>query len=179
MRILAIDPSGSFKHGSGTSGWCVVDDETGKIIGLGNIKAKEFDTREQYFSKHKSIAKLYIHDILVIENFILYQSTASSLFNQELETSELIGVICDFEEERGKKIVRQKAQQIKSVLKKNNVLLGLVNKTEDRLTFKTTKADRVQWFFEGVRISNHIVDAIRHAYYYLNQENKKWNMKRM
>jgi hypothetical protein len=172
MRVLAIDPSGSFKHGSGTSGWCVVDKETGKIIGLGNIKAKDFETREKYFNKHKQIAQLYIHDVLVIENFILYQSTASSLFNQELETSELIGFICGFEEEKGKKVIRQKAQLIKTVLKKNNILLELVNQTEEKLTFKTSKSDRVQWYFEGVRISNHIVDAIRHAYYYLNQEKK-------
>jgi hypothetical protein len=172
MRVLAIDPSGSFKHGSGTSGWCVVDDKTGKIVGLGNIKAKNYESREKYFNAHKSLINMYTHDILVIENFILYQSTASSLYNQELETSELIGVICSLEEEQGKKIVRQKAQQIKSVLKKNKVLLALVNQTEEKLTFKTTKLDRVQWFFEDVRVSNHIVDAIRHAYYYLNQEKK-------
>ncbi|NCU41499.1 MAG: hypothetical protein EOM19_02105 [Candidatus Moranbacteria bacterium] len=172
MIVLAIDPSGSFKYGSGTSGWCVVDGETKEIVALGNIKAKDFKTREEYFDDHKRIATKYKHDVLVIENFILYKNTASSMFNQELETSELIGVICDFEKEKKRKIVRQNAQQIKTILKKNHILLSIINEREKRLTFRTGKKDRVQWFFEEKRISNHIVDAIRHAFYYITKQNQ-------
>jgi Holliday junction resolvasome RuvABC endonuclease subunit len=172
MRVLAFDPSGSFNHGSGTTGWCVVEVETNHIVGLGNIKAKDFKTREEYFKKHKDIMKQYIYDILVIENFILYESTASSLLNQELETSELIGFICGVANERNKKVVRQNAQAVKSVLKKNSILLSVANQKENQIELRSNKLDRVQWYFDKVRISNHIVDSLRHAFYYINQEKK-------
>lgn len=172
MIVLAIDPSGSFKHGSGTTGWCVIEMETNRIISLGNIKAKDFKTREEYFNQHKTILKSHTFDVLVIENFILYQSTASSLFNQELETSELIGFICGMAEELSKKIVRQNAQVIKTVLKKNNILLSLANQKGEQLELRSNKADRVQWYYNQKRISNHIVDSLRHGFYYINQEKK-------
>ena len=174
MKVLAIDPSGSFKHGSGTTGWCIVEKENKKIIELGNIKAKDYKTREDYFNAHKRLFD-YEFDILVIENFILYQSTASSLFNQELETSELIGLICGVAQEHHKKIVRQKAAVVKPILKKNSILLSLINQKTKQIELRTSAKDRVQWYLikeKPIRLSNHIMDSIRHAFYYLNTEEK-------
>lgn len=173
MLILAFDPSGSFKYGSGTSGWCFVNSSNNQIIDLGNIKAKKYKTRKEYFEEHINILKKWSIDVLVVENFILYKSSANSMLNQELETSELIGYICGVAEEMNIKIVRQNAQVIKTILKKNNVLQDIINKINKQIEFKTKKTDRVQWYFRGTRISNHIVDALRHAYFYITKEKQK------
>ena len=174
MIILALDPSGSYKYGSGTTGWCVVRSETKGLILTGNIKAKNFDSKEDYVKEHVALFNIK-PDVLVIENFILYRGTAPSLYNQELETSELIGYVCGKAEERGIEVVRQNAQLIKTALYKHKILLNIVNQEREQLIFKKTKKDRTQWFFEDKRISNHIVDSIRHAFYYVTREEQKEN----
>ena len=175
MIILAMDPSGSYKYGSGTTGWCMVSTLTREILELDNIKAKHFKTKEEYIKAHDDILELIKPETLVIENFILYQGTAATLYNQELETSELIGYICGKAKERGINIVRQNAQLIKTKMYKPHILLNIVNQKKEQLVLKTTKKDRQQWIFNGKRISNHMVDSIRHAFYYITRENQKEN----
>ena len=173
MILMSIDPSGSFKHGSGVTGICLVDKEKEEILLVGNIKAKNFGSREDYFEEHMKMIENYKIDVLVIENFILYKSTANSLLNQELETSELIGAICAFAERKKILVIRQNAQLIKTALKKSNVLLAIVNKKKVQLELRTSKKDRQQWFINNVRVSRHILDSIRHAFYYLNKIEKE------
>jgi hypothetical protein len=172
MNILSLDPSGSFKYGSGTTGWCIVNLETEKILEIGKIEAKNFKTKEEYFAEHIKLLDKEIN-IVIIENFILYQHTAQNFINQELETSELIGYIDGKATERNLNVVRQNAQLIKTALKKTNVLLKITNRKQFQLTFKTSKKDSVQWYFNNKRIKGHIVDAIRHAFYYINQSKEK------
>lgn len=174
MIILAVDPSGSYKYGSGTTGWCAVT-SSGMILLTGNIKAKDYKTKAEYIKAHDELFNEINPDILVIENFILYQGTASTLYNQELETSELIGYMCGKAEDRKIKVVRQNAQLIKTALYKPNILLNVVNQNFNQLVLKKTKIDRQQWIFENKRISNHMVDSIRHAFYYITRENQKEN----
>ena len=171
MIILAVDPSGSFNYGSGTTGWCLVDKEKEKIIRLGAIKAKDFDKKDDYINKHKELLEFQF-DTLVIENFILYPSSASSFYHQELETSEIVGIIESLAKSLGKEVVRQRAVDIKTALKKPNILMRLVNRKQKQLTAEVI-AGRTYWTFENKRVSNHIVDSIRHAFYYINKKRKE------
>ena len=107
---------------------------------------------------------------MVIEAFVLYKGTASSFYHQELETSELIGELIGFARVSQIKTTKQRASEIKGALYKPNVLLNITN---NQIEHRKTRADKNQWYFEGERISNHIVDAIRHAYYYLNKKGEK------
>lgn len=175
MIILAMDPSGSYKYGSGTTGWCMVSTMTHQILEVDNIKAKKYKTKEEYIQAHNEILDFVKPSVLVIENFILYQGTAANLYNQELETSELIGYICGKAKERGIEVVRQNAQLIKTALYRPNILLNVVNQKQEQLVWKKTKKDIQQWFFKGERISNHMVDSIRHAFYYITREEQKEN----
>ena len=169
MKIIAFDPSGSFKYGSGTSGWCIMEDTNFEIIKLGNIKAKDYETKELYFKAHIDLLEKEKLSVLVIENFILYKGTASSMVNKELETSELIGYIVGKATELNMKVYRQNSQEIKTVLKKSNIILNILNHSKEQIVFKKTKKDRQQWYYQEKRISNHIIDAIRHAVLYSNK----------
>lgn len=171
MIILAVDPSGSYQYGSGTTGWCLVEQETEKIIRLGQIKAKDFKTKDEYIEKHKELLE-FKFDTLVIENFILYPSSASSLYNQELETSEIVGIMDSLAKSLNKKVVRQRALNIKSALKKPEILMNIANKKQKQLLAEMISG-RIYWTFDYKRISGHIVDSIRHAFYYINEQKKK------
>lgn len=177
MIILVFDPSGSFKYGSGTTGWCIMNTKNFEIFQIGNIKAKNYETREAYFKAHIDVLRSENLDALVIEDFILYKSTASTMVNQELETSELIGYLNGKANEMLLPVYRQNAQQIKTVLKRRNVLLSIVNSFMYQLEFKTNKLDREQWYYKGVRISSHMVDAIRHGVLFSNNLKKERNQK--
>lgn len=173
MKILALDPSGSFKYGSGTTGWTVMETENFVIEKLGSIKAKNYSTREMYFAEHIRLLKEENVDVVVIEDFILYKSTASTMVNQELETSELIGYIEGKANELGIKVVRQTAQSIKTILKRRNVLLSIINSFKYQIQFKTSKSDREQWYYKNTRISTHILDSIRHAILFANNQRRE------
>ena len=67
------------------------------------------------------------------------------------------------------KVYRQNSQEIKTVLKKSNIILNILNHSKEQIVFKKTKKDRQQWYYQEKRISNHIIDAIRHAVLYSNK----------
>lgn len=168
-KLLAIDPSGSFNSGNGVTGYSVFELETKKIIEVGNIKAKNFNHKDDYFYQHLNLISSINPTKIIIEAFVLYKDTASSFFHQELETSELIGEITGYARVSGITLIKQRAREIKGPLYKPNVLLKAI---DNQIEHKKTKADRNQWYFKGIRISNHIVDSIRHAAYYFNKEKK-------
>lgn len=179
--IISIDPSGSYKSGKGTSGYAIMEKDTMKIIKLGNIKAKEYKTKDEYFIAHVKLltkwndyaVKRNIKTELIIESFILYRKAASSMYNQELETSELIGSLQLQATLNEIPTIKQPAHLIKGNLSRPHILLNIINKNEEQIVFKKTKADRTQWYWEGQRVSNHIVDALKHAIFYTIKEDKK------
>ena len=46
MKILSIDPSGSYNYGQGTTGWCLINSENHELLKYGNIKAKDYISKK-------------------------------------------------------------------------------------------------------------------------------------
>lgn len=176
--ILAIDPSGNFKNGKGQTGFfgMMKGNDNVRFYIHGVIRARDFKTKEDYYNDIILHIKSNPVKTLIIEDFILYESSAHSMTNQNLETSELIGAIEQVANERGIEVVRQRANQIKFSLKKPSVLKAIINihSEEELISSTKTKDGKVLWNLKGERINNHIVDAIRHYAYYINQ--KRWSL---
>jgi hypothetical protein len=90
-KIMSIDVSGNFKEGRGTSGLVML--ESDGTLALGEISAREFDSAEEYWAKHRQIITLYQPDYVVMEGFRLYGAKANEQINSEFETPQLIGII--------------------------------------------------------------------------------------
>lgn len=94
--ILALDPSGNFAEGKGTTGWVLLTHYE-QLIGKGYISAKDYKCAEEYWDAHieliKKYNKLYKNLIIVIEDYILYKNRSKNQINSRFETCRLIGVI--------------------------------------------------------------------------------------
>jgi Holliday junction resolvasome RuvABC endonuclease subunit len=97
---MGIDPSGAFKEGSGTTGWCVLDNATNKLLEVGTIAAKDYNSYHDYWEAHtnliKQLTKRYNNMAVSIEDYILYKSHAMDQVNSQLETVQLLGIIKQF-----------------------------------------------------------------------------------
>lgn len=168
MRILAIDPSGNFNEGKGTTGWCVIT-EFKEIIFTGQIKADNYDTIYDYINKHVEIIKELSPDIVVLEDFKLYADKALNQINSRFETPKLIGVLEYVCKQNDIPTFLQGASEVKNrwnddILVYNNIL----HKNNNRYYI----GDKV--------ISEHIRDSIRHGIHFVTFKlnkigGKKWN----
>ena len=97
---LGIDPSGAFKEGQGTTGWCVLDNKTNQLLEVGTIAAKNYKTYHEYWEAHinliKKLQKKYNKLAVSIEDYILYKNHAMAQVNSQLETVQLLGIIKQF-----------------------------------------------------------------------------------
>lgn len=172
--ILAIDPSGNFKNGKGQTGYFGVTQNVEKqnFFIAGAVRAKDYDTKEDYYNDIILIIKSNPIKTLIVEDFILYESSAHSMINQNLETSELIGIIEQTAKSLGIEVVRQRANLIKFSLKNEKVVKSIINTQakEEFLITKRSTDGKVLWSIKDTRINNHIVDAIRHYAYYINKK---------
>lgn len=96
--VLGIDPSGAFYEGKGTTGWCILDSYTNKVLKTGTINAKKFNSANEYWEAHtnllKTMLKKYGFKLAVsIEDYILYKNHAMAQVNSKLETVQLIGIL--------------------------------------------------------------------------------------
>ena len=96
-HILALDPSGNFKEGKGTTGWVLMNyKET--LVARGTLSASNYKCAEQYWDAHKELIE-YNYDkygdglIVVIEDYVLYRDRSSSQTNSQMETCRLIGLL--------------------------------------------------------------------------------------
>lgn len=154
MRIRAIDPSGSFLEGKGTTGWIVLEDD--KIRDFGQIKAKHFDSRQSYWKAHEALCEPDDIDIVVLEDFRLYQNKMKPQINSEMETSKMIGYLQMKLWENDVPVETQLAVQAK---KRFNDKI-LINKGY------ITKDSNGRYFINGLNVPKHIIDALRHALFY-------------
>ena len=93
--ILAIDPSGNFKEGRGTTGWCLFDIKTNKIIKFGVITAADYKDQFKYWDAHITLIDSlsgYKPEV-VMEDYLLYSNRAEAQTNSRLETPQLLGII--------------------------------------------------------------------------------------
>lgn len=103
--IIALDPSGAFWEGKGTTGYSIFACPNNQFVELGKIQASQYPTAEAYYNGHLEILSKFFYKknkldknraentIVVIEDYLLYADKAASQINSRMETSKLIGII--------------------------------------------------------------------------------------
>ena len=160
MKTLVFDPSGNYNEGKGTTGWAQYYD--GNLITVGQLRAAEFKSRNDYWDSHIKLIQALEPDVLVVESFRLYANKAKAQINSEFETPQLIGMLVHWCYSKDVEVIMQDPA-IKSRFS-NKILLHKKIITQD-------KSGR--YYAVGVSITNHILDAIRHGEYYKNFGYKK------
>lgn len=161
--ILAIDPSGNFNEGKGTTGWILLNRKTKKIEKFGEIDASTFSNQEIYWDAHidliKQINKRYKHMHLVVEDYLLYAAQANSQINSRMETPKLIGVIQYYAWQNRIPLQFQTASSVQR--RWNDYIL-------DRKGYlKSVKhGPGYRHYIGNALVHNHIKDALRHAVHY-------------
>lgn len=164
--VLAIDPSGNFYEGKGTTGLCLFNANKNRIVDTKSISAKNYNDWFDYWKavidyiitacyKYKSI-------IVVIEDYTLYATKAASQINSKMETPKLIGVLEYYCKTKNIQTVLQPAHMVKNRWT-NNILMhhGYIKNLNNRIYTSNNKP-----------VDRHAVDAIRHAVHYSIFKNK-------
>ena len=164
--ILALDPSGNFKEGKGTTGFILLSKDM-DIIKLGEIKAADFKSQGQYWDAHVDLIKdLYRYNmVLVVEDFILYSNKAKEQIGSSMETPQLLGVLKYFSYKQNIDIVFQKAAAVKNRWK-NEIL------EHKGFLKRTSKEGRYLMMPTGRTTNDHVRDALRHAVHFGTFYNK-------
>lgn len=164
--IIALDPSGNFEEGKGTTGFCLFSCDKKEIIFTTTIKASDYKSKEDYWHAHINILKkfttLYKNAIIVMEEFTLNPRRALQQSHSRMETSKLIGVIQLACAEQGWNLkmqlpVEAKSRWPDSVLEHKHLI---------------KRIQRGHALLSGQIISRHEKDAIRHAIHYNSFYNK-------
>lgn len=161
MKILALDPSGSFKEGKGTTGFCKFIN--GTIENVYDLKAKGFETRVDYWKEHIEIIQHEKPEVVVCEDFVLYGHKAKQQTGSQMETSQLIGYIEMKCVELGIPFVKQRATIKIRFSDDILVLKGYIQKGQNR------------YLWNGQSVNLHIRDSIRHAVYFWKYGREKLN----
>ena len=156
--ILALDPSGNFAEGKGTTGWVLLSSNE-KLLATGTIQAKDYSCAEEYWDKHIELIKYwkkkYNNIIIVIEDYILYKNRSKNQTNSKIETCRLIGVIQHYCWRVKQDYSMQLAATVKDrwsddILRHEQIITKGYQHIQSRLSLKTV----------------HIRDAFRHAIHY-------------
>lgn len=166
--ILAIDPSGNFEEGKGTTGTCLFDVANNCIKCFNDIHATEFATKEKYWQHHlnyiETMTELYPDIVLVIEDFTLDPRRAMQQSHSRMETPKLIGILQLFCQQKGIPYKMQRAVEVK-------------NRWADPiLEYKKyiIKKNRMYYLPAlNMPLSRHCKDAVRHAVHYATFYNKE------
>ena len=163
--ILALDPSGNFKEGSGTTGWCFGSD---KITSAGYLKADLFKSQEAFWAEQlKLITNFHLQykdDLAIVcEDYLLYADKADSQINSRMETCKLIGAIQVECYRSGTTLEFQNASEVKNRWS-NEVLVakGVLIKKGKFLYLPEPNL---------LRVNRHIVDSVRHWTHYSTFKN--------
>lgn len=164
-HVLAIDPSGDFTKGKGTTGICYLCVHN-SFVETFEIKATDFSEKLAYWNAVINVIAgykaIYNKDLaVVVEDYILYAEKAENQVHSLLETPRIIGVIewycyindipCYLE--------------FASMVKKRWTLAILAHKGY------LTKSGR-SYLLNGQVCSDHRIDALRHAVHYATFINK-------
>ena len=160
--IVALDPSGNFTEGNGTTGICFMTDE---ITRVSDIHAGNYRLAEAYWEAHIENLQSFLAYAnnkkiimkVVMEGYRLYGHKSDTQVNSTLETPQLIGVIRYWCYANNVPLKIQYAVEVKnrwsdSVLEKK----GIIEKVNGRRKLISSG----QW------LNNHKTDALRHALHY-------------
>lgn len=165
---MGIDPSGAFREGKGTTGWCVIDNRSNKLLRVGTLCAKDFDTDIAYWQAHLDqidwVKKHYKNLAISVEDYILYKNYALSQVNSQLETVQLLGIIKLHCYNKSLEIFIRPAVAVKKRWSDEILLYkGIIEKVKTHYTVPDTNQI----------ICEHERDAIRHAIHFNTFENKE------
>lgn len=157
-HILAIDPSGNWTEGKGTTGICLLQSGTTRID-VYDISAKDYDRPEAYWNAHiefiDNICKRFKDTVLVIEDYLLYADKAASQTNSRMETPKLIGIIEQYCFTAQQAYYTEAAAVVKT--RWANHILEYKNLIEKRGR---------SYYIDDKRLCPHHLDAIRHAIHF-------------
>ena len=169
MYVLALDPSGNYDEGKGTTGW--VFSENGKITKTGSLSANYYCSATDYWNAHLNLISSIRKDrrinnksfIIVIEDYLLYSQKAHEQINSRMETSKLIGIIQHYCANHEIPYHMQLAAEVKKRWA-NDILLktGVLERSGRGLKLTGT----------ATYINRHQIDALRHCLHFNTFKNK-------
>lgn len=164
--ILALDPSGSFYEGKGTTGWCLFDTMLMQPIRTGALYATDYTCMEEFWEAHiKLLESFAMPYMLVIEDYLLYGNKVDSQINSRMETPKLIGVLQHHCWLTHQSYYMQTASEVKT------------RWTDEILVHKGILVRTGRCFALSVNpkevINRHCKDAVRHATHYAYFKNCK------
>jgi hypothetical protein len=164
MLVLAIDPSGSYFEGKGTTGWAIIDSETKKLVNYGSVRAADYSTVNFYYQAVGALIKPNMK--VVIEEYLLYANKAKQQINSKMETSKLIGYL----QMRCYELNVQYSMQLAGEVVKrwaDHILVhkGIIKQANGKL--------RNLYYALGRITNDHERDAMRHAMHYITFKLKK------
>ena len=166
--ILALDPSGSFYEGKGTTGYCVYNAQAHTFINCGSLFAKNYRCAEEYWHAVLQLIlytqKLYPNLIVVCEDYLLYANKLKDQINSRMETSKLIGCIQHTCFWNDIPYYMQTASEVKKRWS-NNILEYKGYIVKKGRGYVPTSGDASTY-------THHSLDAIRHAVHYAYFRNK-------
>ena len=160
-NVLALDPSGNWLEGKGTTGICLYN-TTNNEKTVNQLSAKDYTSSEAYWFAHlvfldKTILTKNKKDwIVVIEDYLLYASRAKNQIQSRMETPKLIGIIQLWCYTHDVMYYLEPASVVKTRWT-NDILLH-----KDIIQTGSNKGFTVN----GAPLSRHCLDAIRHAVHY-------------
>ena len=170
--VLALDPSGNFMEGKGTTGWCVFDCLDDRVTIVGEIAAATVLSFEEHWAAHLAlidsvVTRYGIENVhIVIEDYLLYQSKAQSQTNSRMETPQLLGVLKFHCWLNHVSYTMQTASEVKERWS-NKILQYRGYIKQDGRGFEIPLGHKP--------LSRHSLDAIRHAAHYATFKNVKEN----
>lgn len=166
--ILALDPSGNFEEGKGTTGICGFLCKENCIDFSTEIHASAFESKEAYWQAHtnfiQSVVERLPNTVVIIEDFTLDPRRALQQSHSKMETPKLIGILQLYCKQNNIPYKMQRAVEVK-------------NRWADHiLEYKKyiIKKNRMHYLSNKDRpISRHCKDAIRHAVHFATFYNKE------
>lgn len=159
--ILALDPSGNFEEGKGTTGICGFTCKDNCIDKLADIHASAYNSKEEYWQAHtdfiQQILDVLPNTIVIIEDFTLDPRRAMQQSHSKMETPKLIGILQLYCKQNNIPYKMQRAVEVK-------------NRWADHiLEFKKYIVKKNRMYYlpnKDKPISRHCKDAIRHAVHF-------------
>lgn len=161
MKVLSLDISGNFEEGKGTTGY-TVGSANGTIFEIGDVCAKDYSNRMEYFDKVISLIKQKDIQLVVCENYRLYGNKSKEQTHSLLETPRIIGAL---EYYCYKNKIPIKFQMAVDVKRRFNEELLIKKKIfEKRNNFI---------YFNDIKTNDHMRDSFKHYLYFLKYYLKK------
>ena len=164
MLVLAIDPSGSYYEGKGTTGWALFDSEKKQLLDYGHVRASKYNTVTEYYAEISKLIKPGMK--VIIEEYLLYANKAKQQINSKMETSKLIGYLQMYCFSKGVSYTMQLAGEVV----KRWADHILVHKGIIKQNMNTEKS---VYYALGRVTNEHERDAMRHAIHYITFKFKK------